>query len=330
MPDPILILEAVAAAALTAAVLRLLCAWPWRTPRPALASAGSVLGVGLGFYVGCRLLGLRAHWPPQEDQGRFLLFLFPAIIGVELIAALAGRLRLLAWLLRFAVALCAAPLLLYNSSYLTELAGPGTREWTPAQTWVNLASLAAALMAVWVLLALLTRPTWPRPSVSSESENSGAANSVPLAVAVACAGAAVTIMLSGYATGGQLGLPLAAALGGVVATSMVVRVTAGREGALGLGIVGLFALLIMGRFFGELTTVNAALLFFGPLLCWLAELPYIRRIGPWLRALLRLTSTTVPVAVALILAQQKFVADSARTSPGSQEPSIQDYLDFGK
>src|SRR5436305_1203346 len=84
MPDPILILEAMAAAAVTAAALSLLCAGPWRLPRPVPAAAGSVLGVALGFYVGYWMLGLRPHWPPREDQDRFLLLLFPALIGVEL------------------------------------------------------------------------------------------------------------------------------------------------------------------------------------------------------------------------------------------------------
>ena len=89
------------------------------------------------------------------------------------------------WLLRSAVALSAAPILLHNSSYLTELAGPGTREWTPAQTWVILGSMAAVLLTVWVLLALLVRPAWPHPSLAPTPENTAAGNTVPLAVAIA-------------------------------------------------------------------------------------------------------------------------------------------------
>jgi len=38
----------------------------------------------------------------------------------------------------------------------------------------------------------------------------------------------------------------------------------------------------------------------------------------------------VPALLSVGLAQQKFVADSTRTSPASSETSIQDYLDFGK
>jgi hypothetical protein len=320
MPDPIRMFEAMIAAAATAAVLSLLCAWPWRTVRPGLAAAGSALGVGLGFYVGYWLLGLRPHWPPREDQDRFVFFLFPAIIVVELVAAFSGRFRWTLWLLRFAIALSAAPVLLYNSSYLTELAGPGTREWTPALTWLILGSMAAALVAVWLLLALLVRSTSPH-ALSAKQQNTAGVNAVPLAVAVACAGAAVTIMLSGYASGGQVGLPLGAAVGGA---SLILRQASGRESALSLAIVGLFALLVMGRFFGELTTLNAVLLFFGPLLCWLSQWKYVYGMRPWLRSLVVLLLAAIPVAIALTLAQQKFISDSAGTSPGSQEPSIQD------
>ena len=38
--------------------------------------------------------------------------------------------------------------------------------------------------------------------------------------------------------------------------------------------VGLFSLLVIGHFFGELTTAHAILLLFAPLLGWLPELPY--------------------------------------------------------
>src|SRR3954454_5324433 len=82
MPDPMQILEAVSTAAVMAGAVLLLCVWPWRTPRPARASVGCVLGVGLGLFSGCRLLGVWPHWPPQEDQDRFLLVLLPAVLGV--------------------------------------------------------------------------------------------------------------------------------------------------------------------------------------------------------------------------------------------------------
>ncbi|HEV3259179.1 MAG TPA: hypothetical protein VG013_20065, partial [Gemmataceae bacterium] len=219
-------------------------------------------------------------------------------------------LRWLAWPLRLVIAVGAARVLLHNTTYLEDLAGPDSREWTPAQTWKILAGMGAALAVVWAALVLLVRRAPGR--------------SVPLAVALACAAAAVTVMHSGYASGGQVGLPLAAALAGAVAASLVLSGPPAMEGALGLAVVGLFALLVIGRFFGELTTLNAALLFFAPLLCWLPELP------PRFRGVARVVMVAVPVAVALLLAHQKFAEDSARTAPGPQEPSTQDYLDIGK
>ncbi|HLJ96042.1 MAG TPA: hypothetical protein VKU02_22900 [Gemmataceae bacterium] len=316
MPDPKLILEAIAAAGLTAAAVLLLCAGLWRSPRPKLASAGSVVGLSLGMFIGCWWIGLRPHWPPQEDQDRLLFLLLPILAGIELVAAVAGRSGWLVWLLRFGIAASAAPILLYHSSYLTDLAGPGTREWTPTQTWMILGGLAAALAGVWMALVLLARRIAP---AAEPGKSKG--HSVLFAVAIAVAGAAITIMLSGYASGGEIGLPLAAALAGIVAASLALRQPFPGEGALSLGIVGLFALLVIGRFFGQLATAHGALLFFGLLLCWLPELP---------RGLARVVLVTVPVAVALALAQHKFAEDSGRTSSGAPEPSIQDYLDFGK
>lgn len=317
MPDPIPLLQAMAAAPVIAAAVFLLCAWPWRAPRPALVSAGCALGVSIGFFVGCRLLGVTPHWPPQEDQDRLLLILLPAVAAVEVAAAFLGRCRWCAWLLRAAVAAAAAPILLYGTTYLGDAAGPGTREWPLLVTWLFLAALAAALAIVWVGLVLLQRRA---PGLS-----------LSLAVALACIAAAVAVMLSSYTSGGQLGFPLAAALAGAVLASFLAATNPTLDGAIGLGVVGLFALAVVGRFFGQLTTANAALLFFAPLLCWLPELPYLRRVTPLLGGFLKILCTAAPLIVALTLARQKFIEDSsARTSPTSPEPSLQDYLDFQK
>jgi hypothetical protein len=314
MPDPTLMLGAMTAAAVTAAAVLLLCGWPWRNPRRARVSVGCVVGVGLGLYVGCWWLGIRPHLPPREDQDRLLLILFPALLGVELVTAL-ERLRWLSWPLRLVILAGAARVLLHDTTYLTELAGPGSREWTPDQTWMILGGLAAVLAGTWAALAYLAPP----------------GRSVQLAVALACAGAAVTVMLSGYATGGQIGLPLAAAVAGATLASVALAGRLDLQAVLGMGVVGLFAVVVMGRFFGQLTTGNAVLLFFSPLLCWLPEVPYVRGfLRPWGRNCLRVALSAVPVAIALIVAQQKFVEDSTRNSPGSKEPSLQDYMDFGK
>jgi hypothetical protein len=316
MPDLLTLVKALTAAAMTAAAVLLLGGWPWRAPRPARASAGAVLGAATGLLAGCWMLGLMPQWPPREDRDRLLLVLVPALVGVELLAALSGRLRWLAWLGRVVVALGAGRVLLHGTSYLADLAGPGTREWTPGQAGVILGGLAVALAGVWAALAALARRTPGR--------------SVPLALALTCAGAGGTVLLSGYAGGGQLGLVLAAALLGAVAASLALGDVSAVRGVVGLGVVGLFALLVLGRFFGQLATGHAVLLFGAPLLCWLPELPHLRRVGPRLRALARVALVLVPVVVALTLARQDFLRDSVRTSTGASEPSLQDYLDYGK
>jgi hypothetical protein len=283
------------------------------------------LSVTLGFVAGLWWLGVRPHWPPREDQDRLLLILFPAVIVVEMAAAFLSpllvldkkpNLQFLVWLPRLVVAALAGRILLHDTSYLADLSGPGSRQWTPEQTWIILGGLAAALIAVWFVLSRLTQGEPGRM--------------VPFTVAIACAGTAVAMMMSGYASGGPLAMPLAGAVVGILAASLVFKGDPNVTGVLGVAVVGLFGLLVIGHFFGELTLTNAALLFFAPLLGWLPELPLVRRVKPRLRASLGVVLTVITVAIALALAQQKFIEDSAPPSTDSQEPTLEDYMNFGK
>jgi hypothetical protein len=202
--------------------------------------------------------------------------------------------------------------LLHGSVYVKDLSGPGSRAWSPAQAWLVFAALAALLLAAWAALNRLASRTGGRTALGC--------------VAGAVLGSSLVIMLSGYATGGQLGVPLAAGLGGVALGSPAWKGKPAGAGALGVGVVGLFALLVVGRLFAGLTSLNAALLFAAPLLGWLPELlPARRRV----RGALRLALAAVPVVVALALAQGKFAADSARPEAGT-EGSLEDYMSFGK
>jgi hypothetical protein len=311
MPDPLLLLEASAVAALLAAVLVLLCG---RATRPAWLAAGGALGVGLGFFAGAWLVGGLPRWPPREDQDRLFLVLLPAAV----VAAALARVPWLGWAARWLVAGGAAPVLLYGSVYLSDAAGPGSREWSVETACAILGGLAAALAAGWALLD--TRAL----------HRGGRAVLVALALASAATGA--TVLLSGYATGGQLGFPLAGALVGAALASFFLKGTPELRGSAGVGLVGLFALLAVGRFFGFLTTTNALLLFAAPLLGWLVEWPLARRVGPRLGGVAGVVLAALPVALALTLAVQTFQADSAAKSstPGAREPSLEDYMDFGK
>jgi hypothetical protein len=274
------------------------------------------LGIGVGWFVGCWRLGLRPDWPPREDLDRLLVVLLPAAVCVELFAALMGHKRWPAWLLRGLIAASATPILLHGSIYLAELAGPGSRAWTVRETWLILGGLAAALILVWGALVRLAQRS--------------PARGAPLALALACGGAAITIMLSGYATGGQPGLPLAAVLIAFVVASLFVTGPVDAAGPISIATVGLFALLVIGRFFGELTTPHAVLLGSAPLLCWGPELPWLRRRGALVRGGLRVVLTAIPVAAALFMARQSFVEDSAPAGTEDDGVTIEDYMNYAQ
>ena len=90
-----------------------------------------------------------------------------------------------------------------------------------------------------------------------------------------------------------------------------------------------FALLVVGRFFGELTTVHAALLFLAPLGCWVTEGPYLRTLKSWQRSLLQLFFVSLPLIFVVLEAERQFAADSARNN-GAGGASADEYLNYGK
>ena len=270
--------------------------WPWRDPRLTRVSTAGCWPWRPGSSLGCLILGILPHWPFRQDQDRLLGVVFPAIVFVELLAAFSKVPRWLTWSLRLVVVIGCAPVLLHGTSYITDLAGPGTREWPPGLAALILGGLATVLAGVWALLALLVR------------RQPGLSHAVSMAVVIA--GAAVTIMLSGYASGGQIGLPLAGVLMGSSAASLVLPARSRGSGPIGVAVVGLFSLLVIGRFFGQLTTAHAVLLLCAPLVGWLPELQYARRLPAWARGLLRLIADGALVSTVVVHAQRKFVEDS--------------------
>ena len=100
---------------------------------------------------------------------------------------------------------------------------------------------------------------------------------MPLALAVRRAGAGLTVMLSGYASGGQLGLLLAAALFAAAAAGMLLPGPQPPAGVLGLGTVLLFGVVAIGYFFGELSLATV-LPSVAPLAAWLVELPPLKKL----------------------------------------------------
>jgi hypothetical protein len=303
------------AAAIAAAVILSIFGWPWRLTHVTQVRVGWILGVGVGFFLGCWFLDLWPRWPPGEDRDRLLALVLPSVLGVELLACFAQVPQWLTGLLRLVVVGATGRVLLHGSSYITDFAGPGTRDWSTLQAWLIFGGLAGVLALVSVLLAILARRA---PGLSHA-----------ICWAGTIAGAAITVMLSGYATGGQVGLPLAAAILGGVCSAILLPAPTRGPGPLGIAVVGLFGLLVIGRFFGQLTTSHFALLFCAPLLGWLPELPFLRKIPPWLRGLLRVLLVAFLVSGVMFHAQRTF--DTASNTPSgsrSEEPSIQDYMDL--
>jgi hypothetical protein len=270
-----------------------------------------------------------------------LLILLPAVLAAELAAAAGGWWRRAGWLLRLVVAGGAGRVLLHNSTYLAD--------WSVGQCWLVLGAMAALLAGVWFSLPFLGRkPTAVVSPPQNQQENGGRKDAPPmfkvslvLAVALTAGGAGLTVMLSRYATGGQIGLPLAAALMGASAVALILPHRPDGVGPLGLGLVGLFSLVVIGRFFGELSTTFALVLFLAPLLCWLPELIPTTKVRPLLRGLGRVVFPAVPVAVVAALAAQKFQDEDSAPPPappapvvpaipGIPEPTPQDYEDFKK
>jgi hypothetical protein len=319
MPDPILMAQAMGGALLASAVVLALLTWCGRrrTTRSSWVDAGWVLGLGAGIYVGCWMLGLWPHWPPLEDLDRLLILVIPAVLVVELVAAIPHMPQWLPWVIRLVVAGSAARVMLHGSSYLADLGGPEARLWSPAQAWLILGLLGAALATVWIVLALLARTA---PGVS-----------LVVSLAVATVASALSIMMSGYATGGQAGLPLAGALLGGSIVGLVLAGAKRQTAPLGVGIVSLFSLLIMGRFFGELLWAHAVVLFCAPLVAWLPELPGVRRMPPWARGIARVVLVGIVVSGVVGDAARRFAAESSPAStPGSPEPANPEDLYYGR
>jgi hypothetical protein len=306
MPDPIVMAEAAAAALVVAALV--LAA---RSP-----DARWVVGLGAGYYLGCWMLEIRPRWPIREDLDRLLVLVIPAVILVELLGAIPWLPRWLIWALRVVVAGVGARVLLHGSMYLTGPAGPGSSSWTTPQTWLILGSIAAAEVAAWGLLVLLAR------------RSPGA--SLPIVLALVLGGTSIVIMLSGYLTGGQAGLPLSAAILGAGLVALMMPEATRSVAPIGVSVVGLSSLLIIGRFFGELRTDHAVLLFAAPLLAWLPELPRLRRLPPWARGLLRVVLVGLVVSGVFADATRRFIGNSGPSArPGSNEPTAEDYLNYG-
>lgn len=293
MPDQFVLGRAVVVAALctlavvavvagtrsTAAIWRAAVAWP--------------LGLAAGIYSACALLDQWPRWSPLEDRDRLLAILLPLTLVAETAAAWPTRRRWLPWLVRAAVASVAAPILLFRTTYLADLAGPGSAEWSTPQAVLILLGLAVLLLAVWTLMA--------------ELQSRVAVRIATPVLGISCLAAAATVMLSGYFQGGLVGLPLAGALGGATLAAFVVPRQPNGDACLAVGTIGLFSLIVLGRFFGSLPEWMAFSFMLIPLLAWVAAIPVTKRMAISVRVSIAVVLVAMALFCLVTVARQRFM-----------------------
>ncbi len=146
-----------AAAAGYAAAIVVLFSWRWRKSPLSQTSIGSLLGAAgrscrrlLFLRVPVEALVAGRSGPAAADRvsvdhrGGIAVGVLAANSPADLDVEIAHR----GWH-------CA--LLLFNSTYVADLAGPGSREWTPVEQWFIFGGLAGALVGSWAALDLLAR-----------------------------------------------------------------------------------------------------------------------------------------------------------------------------
>jgi hypothetical protein len=310
MPEPLLYCQAMSAAAVASAATVLLGWAVRRDPGWTWLNIACGLAMGLGLAAGFRVLSWQLAWPPASGLDRMLTIVIPAAIGIELIAGFHSVPRPIAWLLRIGLAAAIPRILLHGSVYLN-----GADDWNWWQISAAMAFCSATLLGVWSLLVCLSRRS-----------NGGVSVSFALCLSIQSAGAAV--IMAGYIKGGAAALPLvAAAAATTIAATLVAR--QGRKPAnfdyapvLGIGAVGLFGVLFIGRFFGRLSTTCALIMLLAPLLCWVTEAGPLKNRHPWLVGSLRLAFVAIPLVVVLALAKREFDREMSPLLGNASLPSL--------
>jgi hypothetical protein len=203
------------------------------------------------------------------------------------------------------LALLIPALLLFGSGWLPSAWTPGgdptaPSTWTQPQAIAILVGLGVLLLAAWGLV------------VWTAQQPGGFV--VPSALGPIVAAAGMCVTLSGSASGGLIGVPFAGVAAGALLVCVLLARGHAMTGLVGLGAVLLFGLLMGGRFFGELTTTNFALLIAAPLLCGLIAVPPIRDLKPPVRFLAPLVLCLIPAGIAVSLAARSYSAETSETS----------------
>jgi hypothetical protein len=287
MPDPLLFLQSLGAAALVSALCVLAVAAHQRPVTVTRLTLACGFAFSLGVFSGCALLHWRLPWPPVNALDRFVAILLPACLSVEFVLGIRPFGPAVAWALRSALAAVATPILLHGSIYLT-----GSDNASAGLPGLLVPACGGLLAAEWALLAWLSRRS-----------GSGVSISASLCLCILCSGFAV--MLGGYLKGGAAAFPLVGSLAAVTLASRW-KTPGLAPVVLSLGVLCLFGIVGIGHFFGRLSSDRALVLFLAPLLCWLTELPALRNRPVWVIGFLRLLLVAIPLLAVLTLAKRDF------------------------
>ncbi len=323
MPDPIEYLKAVLAAIVAStAILLAVRVLSWNRGRM-MSETANVLAMASGAFAGYLTLNFSWPWPPANALDRFLTIVLPAILIIELIAAINGdcsatdstasdphnrglasrSIHVLLWITRCFLCCGIGRILMHGSIYL-DASNRSTREaWLIHNMSGILLFSSLLLMVMWFALMQL----------AARGVSSGIVLS--LSLSLICAGCAT--MMAGYIKGGAAALPLAT---GLVVSALASQFWVSRplgsnkhfnryvigRAAIGIGLVSLVSLVWIGRFFGQLTSAQAIVIFLAPSLCWVTEMPLLRNRTSTVKFAIRLVAVIVPLAILLANAKQEF------------------------
>lgn len=270
----------------------------WCRLRPALVWP---LGLACGYIVahlayhsqGKGVAVFESLWKPQ-----FARDWLPWAVLAVLVVSLIGAVRAWRWpvlpLLAAIVSIALPMRLLWKSIYVQS-------EWSTGQAAIWLGSLALGMWILWMLFHTSRAAADPRLRLAL--------------LTIVTLATSVVLAMSGVLVYGLLAGALAAAMVGTAAVPLVRRdptedVSAGLASGGGVPAVLLGGLILLGYFFAELTATNAILLTVA-IAAAVAKLPIANDSHPAARLTLRSLACLVPLAIAVTLATQAFLAAMA-------------------
>ncbi|MFM2095681.1 MAG: hypothetical protein RIS70_2805 [Planctomycetota bacterium] len=239
----------------------------------------SIAAISFAIIVGYGVLRLLPAFPPRSGLDRLLVIVLPCALLLECLgrfpAFTAGRMTLL----RSLWALLSMWILLFDSVYLRGVQD----EWNHVAAFTTIAFCGVFVAVVWWLVVRI--------------DAAGAGPVVPLSLAMSIMSGGMLVILGGYIKGGSASLPLAGAMLGFGAANCMRATPRPSSPVLSLGVVSLFGIVFVGRFFGRVTTATGITTVLAPLL---AGLPILLRI-PTQRSRLRFVLAVVLVAIPLTI-----------------------------